>query len=130
MTAKLRDHRGQSLVEFAVVVPVFLILVLGLFDGARAVWHYNTLAQAAREGTRYAIVHSGAPAAQVEDVVRAHASALDQGALTVAVSYPDGDSNPGSRVEVEARYTFSPLFDIAHLPGVTMTSSSRMTIQH
>ena len=55
-----RFHRGegaQSLVEFALVLPIFLLLITGLFDLARAVWQENTLAYAAREGTRYAIVH-------------------------------------------------------------------------
>lgn len=51
------DERAQSLVEFAFILPVFLLLVTGILDSARAVWQENTLAFAAREGTRYAIVH-------------------------------------------------------------------------
>src|SRR5258708_24862285 len=54
------DQRGQSLVEFALVLPVFLLIVTGLFDLARAVWQEETLAYAAREGARYAIVHGSA----------------------------------------------------------------------
>jgi hypothetical protein len=52
-----RDEGAQSLIEFALVLPIFLLLVTGIFDTARAVWQENTLAYAAREGTRYAIVH-------------------------------------------------------------------------
>jgi hypothetical protein len=52
-----RDEGAQSLVEFALVLPLFLLIVTGIFDVARAVWQENTLAYAAREGTRYAIVH-------------------------------------------------------------------------
>jgi hypothetical protein len=52
-----RDDRAQSLVEFALVLPLFLLIVTGILDVARAVWQENTLAYAAREGTRYAIVH-------------------------------------------------------------------------
>jgi Flp pilus assembly protein TadG len=52
-----RDERGQALVEFAFILPVLLLLILGLIDIARAVQEENTLAFAAREGTRYAIVH-------------------------------------------------------------------------
>jgi Flp pilus assembly protein TadG len=60
-----RDDRAQSLVEFALVLPIFLLVVTGLIDVARAVWQENTLAYAAREGTRYAIVHgtAGSPIA-------------------------------------------------------------------
>ena len=55
-------ERGQSTVEFALAIPLLLLVVLGLFDLARAVWWSNTLAEAAREGTRYVIVRgSGCP---------------------------------------------------------------------
>lgn len=55
-----RQDAGQSLVEFALILPIFLLVITGLFDVARAVWQENTLAFAAREGTRYAIVHGSA----------------------------------------------------------------------
>jgi len=55
-----RDEDAQSLVEFALTLPLFLLIVTGLFDVGRAVWQENTLAYAAREGTRYAIVHGSA----------------------------------------------------------------------
>jgi Flp pilus assembly protein TadG len=54
------ETTGQSLVEFALVLPIFLLVVTGLFDLARAVWQENTLAYASREGTRFAIVHGSA----------------------------------------------------------------------
>ena len=52
-----RSDEAQALVEFALILPVLLLLILGLIDIARAVEEENTLAFAAREGTRYAIVH-------------------------------------------------------------------------
>ena len=45
-------RRGQALVEFALVIPVFLVLMVALFDLGRAVFAYNTLTNAAREGAR------------------------------------------------------------------------------
>ena len=54
------EQRGQSLVEFALLLPIMLLIITGLFDVARAVWQENTLAYAAREGTRFAIVHGSA----------------------------------------------------------------------
>ena len=52
----LRSRRdtGQSLVEFALVIPIFLLVLFGLLDMGRAVYSNNTLAQAAREATRLA----------------------------------------------------------------------------
>ncbi len=52
-----RATRGQALVEFALVIPIFLFLLVALFDLGRAVFSYNTLTNAAREGARMAIVN-------------------------------------------------------------------------
>ena len=54
-----RRTRGQALVEFALVIPVFLALLLGMIDLGRAVWAADSLASAAREAARFAIVHGG-----------------------------------------------------------------------
>jgi Flp pilus assembly protein TadG len=48
-------HRGQSMVEFAVLAPVFFMLLLGTIDLGRAVYIYNSISDAAREGARAAI---------------------------------------------------------------------------
>jgi len=52
---------GQALVEFSLVIPLFLSLLMGIFDFGRVVWASNSLASAAREGARFAIVHGGSP---------------------------------------------------------------------
>ena len=90
-------ERGQSLVEFSLLLPVMLLIVTGLFDLARAVWQENTLAYAAREGTRYAIVHgstSNAPVGPVSPndptiagVVRASAVGVQN--IAVTTTWPD-----------------------------------------
>ena len=48
---------GQGLVEFALVFPIAILLVVALFDIGRAVFLYNGLTNAAREGARLAIVN-------------------------------------------------------------------------
>lgn len=54
-----RDEQGQSLVEFALVLPIFLMLLVGIFDLGHVVWTNDMLSNAAREGARFAIVHGG-----------------------------------------------------------------------
>lgn len=49
---------GQSLVEFALVFPVFVLVFFAIVDGARLVFAYNTVAQAAREAARLAAVQA------------------------------------------------------------------------
>ncbi len=48
--------RGQSLVEFALVLPVFMLLVFGILDGGRAILTYNDVAQSTRNVARVASV--------------------------------------------------------------------------
>ena len=111
---------GQALVELALVLPIFLLIVLGVIEVSRAVWQENTLAYAAREGSRYAIVHgsAGDPVAfpgshqAVIDTVRR--AALGVPNVDVVVSWPDPKGatacyDRGCRVVVVASADFVPL---------------------
>ncbi len=51
-----RHSRGQSLVEFALVIPLFLVMLFGIIDIGRVIWANDALANAAREGARFASV--------------------------------------------------------------------------
>ncbi len=53
-----RRRRGQALVEFALALPLFLLIVFGLIDTARFVYGHSTLSQAAREGARNGAVEA------------------------------------------------------------------------
>ena len=50
-------HRGQALVEFALIAPLFFLLLFSIIEGARFILYYEMVNNAAREGARYAIVH-------------------------------------------------------------------------
>lgn len=143
MSALGRGERGQALVEFALILPILLLLVVGLFDVARAVWQENTLAYAAREGTRYAIVHGSASAdpssskdtADIASVVQKAAIGVPN--VTVTVSYPDLSgtlpcNERGCRVSVDATAVFVPLPSQYLLNGaltVTLRGGSLLVIQ-
>jgi len=51
-----RVHYGQTMIEFSILFPLFLVLVLGLFEVGRVIFYYAVLNNAVREGTRYAVV--------------------------------------------------------------------------
>jgi hypothetical protein len=53
-----RHRRGQSLVEFALVLPIFLFMLFGLIDLGRFVYMHTTLSQAARESARLVTVEA------------------------------------------------------------------------
>ena len=58
MSRMRRDGtKGQALVEFALILPIFILVLAGIFDGARAIYAYNTISNAARAGAREAVVN-------------------------------------------------------------------------
>ena len=143
-----RGDRAQALVEFAFVLPIFLLVVTGLIDVARAVWQENTLAYAAREGTRYAIVHGAGgnprvgpvypPAlnptvyntGNIVTVVRN--AAIGVGAVDVTVDYPDSSNDRGKRVVVDATAQFVPLpsyYLLGSAFQITLRGGSSLFIQ-
>jgi len=78
--------RGQGLVEFALVLPVFMVILIGMVDLGRAIWANNSVANAAREAARFASVHGGS----CEDL---------SGSVCSSTNYcPVGPTAPGSAV--------------------------------
>ena len=142
----LNRSRGQVAVEFALVGIVLFMMVIASVEAGRAVWHYNTLAQATREGTRYAIVHgakssdpSGPGSAhftspdydsKVAETVTRNAPGLDPDHLTIEAEWPDGAAAIGDRVKVTTNYEFEPIIGFFSGLAFTMSSSSTMEITH
>lgn len=80
-----RSSPGQALVEFALIIPIFILLVMGIFDLGRAVYGYNTANNAAREAARMAIVDQTLTHIKAEAV--AHAPGLSLAASNVTVDF-------------------------------------------
>ena len=53
----LRDERGITSVEFAMVCTVFFLIIFGITDFGRALWIWNMAAKATQAGVRYAVVN-------------------------------------------------------------------------
>lgn len=119
----LRGQSGQALAEFAIVVPLLLLLVLGVVDFGRA-WHaYQVITDAAREGARLAVVARTPPAtpADVEAAVRDALSRRNlpsgSGTTSIAVGlvqplppatplvWPGTKGDP-AQVRIEQEFTF------------------------
>ena len=137
-------EEGQALVEFALVGIALMLIIFGMIDVGRAVWNYNTLAQATREGTRYAIVHgadssnpSGPESANftppsddvmVRQTIEKFGAGLNPGRLTVESEWLDGDNQRGNSVKVTSSYDYQPMFNFFGALSFTLTSSSTMEI--
>jgi Flp pilus assembly protein TadG len=67
-----RRREGQSLIEFALVIPVFLLVLFGLLDIGYAVYVNNALAEGAREGARWGSVQGHAATSAARLTVQSH----------------------------------------------------------
>lgn len=79
----LRDERGATIVEFALVMPIVFLVLFGCFDFARAINAYVTVANASREGARYATVHPGALREEVRGYLASRIAPLDASVFRV-----------------------------------------------
>jgi Flp pilus assembly protein TadG len=153
-------RRGAAAVEAAIILPVFLLIVLGTIDAGMAVFRYNTLSQAARQGARQAIVHGElakpafnggpwmpAPSGGVppklgpldmntttSPLVLAVKPALvgcPQGSTTVTAEWLDSEDKAGDRVRVTVASTYQPMVSwIWGGTAISLRASSTMTVAH
>jgi Flp pilus assembly protein TadG len=117
-----REDRGSSLIEFCLISVMLVVVLLGVVEMGRMVLVYTAIANAARAGARYAIVHGadqtvspsgpGDPCTcpDVQNVVKNFASSglVNTSLLTITVSYPSGNT-AGSPVTVTVTYPYDPL---------------------
>ena len=137
--------RGQALVEFALVAPIFFLILFATIDFGRYVYYVQILNNAAREGTRYAIVHgdrSLSPVGPTEDdptvagIVRNYAIGVIGDSTTFDVHSSWQQENPldpprndrGARVTVEVTYAFHSVIPLVPIPPITVKGASTLVI--
>jgi Flp pilus assembly protein TadG len=120
--------RGQTLVEFAMIASVFLMLLFGIMQMALTVYNYNTVCSAAREAVRYAIVRSPssvnpATSAQIQQVAVNNAVGLDPSKLTATLTWIT-DANLPLQKDAQVRVSYLYQLTIPFFSPVTLTLSS------
>ena len=140
-------QRGQALAEFALVAPIFFLVLFGIIEAGRFMFFYETLNNATREGARYAIVNganslscsTGPPApdstscdpdgSDVVDRTRAAAFGIPPTAITVTPTWTP-DNGRGSKVHVRATFTYSTVIPLVPLPPVTVEAESTLVVNN
>jgi Flp pilus assembly protein TadG len=102
----ITSERGQTMTEFAIVLPILVVLLFGIIQFGIAFNNYVTITDAARAGARKAAVsrQSSNPAGDCMSMVRSSASDLDQSKLQVTCS---SSWAIGSDVTVDVQYPYS-----------------------
>ena len=132
MQTRLKRQRGQSLLETAMMIVVIFTVVFWIFELGWVMYTYAVMADAANEGVRYAIVHSGGDASGTQAQVKlfAQTSLHDISAMSPpSVTFPDGSAAPPNRVRVTVTYTYVPwLKQFINTPTMTTYAEGRMIV--
>jgi Flp pilus assembly protein TadG len=117
LTKRLRSSEGQTMVEFALVLPMLAFLLFGIIQFGIVFNHYLDLTDAVRAGARVAAVsrQAGNPsgAAQAAVVNSAGDITIDPAKVTVTSTW-----QPGDDVTVQAAYPYTiDLFGVVFASG-------------
>jgi Flp pilus assembly protein TadG len=137
-----KNERGQAQVEFALTILFLLLLIFGIIELIILIYTYTVLANSAKEGVRYAIVHgcdlgastcSGTCGTACTDTAGdnvvtqvknwARFSLHDTTPMAVTVTYPDSTSDAPNRVRVTVSYPYKPLLGFGW-PKVTVRAAA------
>lgn len=129
--------RGQGLTEFALVLPLILLLIFAILDLGRAVYAYSTIGNAARTGSRTAIVDQNQALVQIRSANQAVALGIAPADVVVVYEDPVTVGSACSPVElgcvavVTVPYTFTAVTPvISNIVGaIPMSSTTRMPVE-
>jgi Flp pilus assembly protein TadG len=139
-TASLRDQRGTALVEFAFVLPVLLLLVIGMLHFGKAFNYWTNETHLANEAARFAVVNKnpGGVGATLQQYIQAQADTpeLRNGGtdsvpdpMKVCITFPQGQVvGAPVTVTVSTDYHWMPFLADA-LDGASLTVSGSATMR-
>jgi Flp pilus assembly protein TadG len=137
------DERGAVLVEFALVLPLLLILVFGMLEFGKAFNYWIDTTHLANEAARWAVVNNNPGAGTLQEYIKSQANTIelrDGGTASipsgdeaeVCISFPSGTDNVGDpvHVTVTATYHWIPFVgDRIGSANVTITGSATMRLE-
>ncbi len=139
MLRRDRDE-GQDLVEFALLAPLLFLLLFGILEFGVAVWRYNTVSVAAREGARAAVVYY-LPGGNAERETRAvqaacdYASSVGMAEITATAkvyttTFTAGElPAPVLMIGVTTTYTYTGMVPLFPGLSIPMQSQSHMIVE-
>jgi Flp pilus assembly protein TadG len=102
---QMAEEHGQALVEFALLLPILLLLVFGIVQFGLALNSANDETHLANEVARYAAVNENPSAEALQKWAKSQADSKALSGQLVCISFPRGTSNIGDPVEVKVTGT-------------------------
>lgn len=155
---RARGYKGQAILEFAIVLPILMLILVGVLEVGRYMFIYSAATNASRNASRYASAVGRADngltkfnyCEGIKQTALTSAYLVDRNTIGVTIYYDDGQGNQigecnlwdasqvdpdvagivgsGDRVEVTVTIQYSPMVNIVPLTSQTITSTSARTI--
>jgi Flp pilus assembly protein TadG len=135
------SEAGVALVEFALVLPLLLVLLFGMLDFGKAFNYWIDETHLANEGARWAVVNKNPGSGSLQQYIQQQADTpeLRNGGtssvatpLRVCISFPNGSAEVGDPVHVTASVTYNWLPFLGSRVGIaqtTVTGSATMRLE-
>jgi Flp pilus assembly protein TadG len=107
----LAGSRGQTILEFSLSSLMLVLLMFGVFEMSRMLLVFTTVADAARAGARYAIVHgvdNAATATQIKTEVKGYLTAAPVNLSNATITVSGAGGAIGTTVSVNVTYLYDP----------------------
>lgn len=119
-----KEEKGQALVEMALVLPLFFLLLFGVIEMGRVGYAYITVSNAARSGGRVATI--GGTDLDIQNSVYQAAASLDTTSLTINITPTQSLRYSGQGVTVQVTYPVQLIIPIISnvIPNPVVVSSS------
>jgi hypothetical protein len=126
-----RCEAGVALVEFALVLPLLLVILFGMLDFGKAFNYWIDETHLANEGARWAVVNKNPGGGTLQEYIQQQADTPElrnggtssvPGPLQICISFPNGSANVGDPVHVTASSTYNWLPLIGNRIGITQTT--------
>lgn len=129
MWKKIKSSDGQALVEFALILPIIILILFGIIEFGRVFSAQLLVTNGARDGARVAAV--GKPYSDVEMTAKTGAAYLEPAKLTVTIDPPnEADRVRGNNVTVDVSYPvtiYAPI--ISNIIGNPRVVKSRVVMR-
>lgn len=132
---KSKREDGQAMVEFALILPVFLLILCGIIDFGWLFYNQLSLNNACREGARYAVVHTAEDAdtqAIINHIEKTTTTVFANDGVDITVEYtsPADPTSGDIRVNLEADISFfTPVLSTILGKEKTITSTVIMKVE-
>ncbi len=122
-----KSEAGNAIVEFALIVPVFLLMLFGMIDVGRLYWTVSTMEYAVEAAGRYAMINTSASSNQIIAQAQDNLYAIAPSSVTFTTSTNMVNGVNYMTIQAQNTFTFLP-YAMSNFGTTTLIRVARVPI--